>query len=271
MSIIDSIILGIVQGLTEFLPISSSGHLVLFQNLLGYKEPEILFDVGLHCGTLLAVFIYFRSDLKQMIAETINFMIKLVKEERSVRSIHENPHVSLTIWVIIGTIPTALIGLIFRSPLESLFGSIVVVGIMLTITGIILAVTRFIPVSYSSRDRVGLRGSIIVGITQGLAIIPGISRSGITIATGILCGIDRDLAARFSFLLSIPAILGAVVLQIGSGEFGGMGLLPMILGFISSTLVGLLALKILMNLVRKGNFFYFAPYCWVVGLLVIFL
>jgi undecaprenyl-diphosphatase len=117
---------------------------------------------------------------------------------------------------------------------------------------------------------VGLRGSIIVGIAQGLAIIPGISRSGTTIATGILCGIDRDLAARFSFLLSIPAILGAVVLQIGSDEFGRMDLVPMILGFISSALVGLLALKILMTLVRKGNFFYFAPYCWMVGLLVIF-
>ena len=271
MSIIDSIILGVVQGLTEFLPISSSGHLVLFQNLLGYREPEILFDVGLHCGTLLAVFIYFRSDLKQMISESVNFVIKLVKEERSVRSVHENPHVSLTLWVIVGTIPTALIGVIFKSPLESLFGSVTVVGIMLVVTGIILAITRFVPVSYSSRNRVGLKGAIIVGIAQGLAIIPGISRSGTTIATGILCGIDRDLAARFSFLLSIPAILGAVVLQIGSGEFGGMDLLPMILGFVSSALIGLLALKILMALVRRGSFFYFAPYCWAVGLLVIFL
>ncbi|MFC1863268.1 undecaprenyl-diphosphate phosphatase [Thermodesulfobacteriota bacterium] len=270
MNIIDSIILGVVQGLTEFLPISSSGHLVLFQNLLGYKEPEILFDVALHCGTLLAVFIYFRSDLKRMITESVSFVIDLAKKQRSIKSFNEDPYVSLTSWVIIGTIPTALIGFIFKSPLESLFGSVTVVGVMLLVTGVILAVTKFVPPGYSSRKRVGLKTSIIVGIAQGLAIIPGVSRSGTTIATGILCGMERDLAARFSFLLSIPAILGAVVLQIDSGDFGRMGLEPLILGFISSALVGLLALKILMTLVRKGNFFYFAPYCWVAGLIIIF-
>lgn len=271
MKIIDSIILGVVQGLTEFLPISSSGHLVLFQNLLGYKEPEILFDVALHCGTLLAVLIYFRADLKGMVAESMSFIIDLSKKERSIKSIHENPHVSLTFWIIIGTIPTALIGFTFKSPLESLFGSVTLVGVALIITGLILAVTRFVPTGNSKRERVGLKTSIAVGIAQGLAIIPGISRSGSTIATGLICGMDRDLAARFSFLLSIPAILGAVLLQVVSGDFSRVGLAPLTLGFISSALIGLLALKILMALVRKGNFFYFAPYCWVVGILIIFL
>lgn len=271
MNIGDSIILGFVQGLTEFLPISSSGHLVLFQNLLGYQEPELLFDVVLHSGTILAVVIYFFTDLRMMISKSIGFIVDLAGKRRSINSVHDDPHISLTLWVLIGSVPTALIGILFKSPLESLFNSIAIVGIMLLVTGLILASTRFVSPVHSSRKTVGLKTSILVGVAQGFAIIPGISRSGATIATGILCGMDRDLAARFSFLLSIPAVLGAVLLQVKAGDFERVGVLPLLTGFGSSAIAGLLALKILMTLVRRGNFSYFAPYCWVVGLVILFL
>jgi len=269
MNIITSIFLGIIQGLTEFLPISSSGHLVVFQNLLGFREPELLLDTSLHLGTLLAVCIYFRSDLNQMINETWHFIVDLCSGRKEIRSIREYPHASLTLWVLIGTLPTALIGLTFREQLESLFCSVTVVGIMLVITGVILVITRFMSKDYCRRKEVGLLTALAVGVAQGMAIVPGISRSGVTIVCGMLFKTERDLAARFSFLLSIPAIVGAMVLQLNVDGFNKVALIPLVCGLISSALIGLLALKILMGIVRRGNLAYFAPYCWAVGLVII--
>ena len=258
MNSLETIFLGLIQGLTEFLPVSSSGHLVIFQNLLGFREPELLLDSALHLGTLLAVCIYFRLDLGKMATEAWRFDFK-------------KPHGSLILWVLAGSVPTGLIGVIFRSPLESLFGSIGLTGVMLIGTGVIVAVTRLIPGSYGTRTDVGLLAALAVGTAQGLAIIPGISRSGATIVCGLLCGLDRDLAARFSFLLSLPAILGALVLQLNAGAFERVGLVPLFFGFACSTVVGLLALRVLMGVVRKGHLYYFAPYCWAVGLIVLLL
>lgn len=271
MDTVTSIILGIIQGLTEFLPISSSGHLVLFQYLFGLREPELLFDSSLHLGTLVSVCVYFRSDLKQMIVETFKFILDLSQGRRSLKGIHEVPHASLTFWVLLGTIPTALIGLSFRISLEKLFGSLSWVGMMLIVTGLILAVTRLIPKGYTSRTRVGSLAALAIGTAQGLALIPGISRSGSTIVCGMLFKIRRDLAARFSFLLSIPAIIGVLVLQLNVEGVNRVGMLPLFSGFVSSTLVGLLSLKILMDMVRKGNLYYFAPYCWALGLFILVL
>ena len=269
MDTISSIFLGIVQGATEFLPISSSGHLVLFQNLLGFKEPELLLDSSLHLGTLLAICLYFRTDLKYMVRESLGFTIDLCHRKRSVTSIGEQPHAFLAWWVIIGTLPTLVIGLVFRSFLENLFGSVTVVGIMLVITGLILAITRLIPKNYNTREKVGLFIALAVGTAQGISLVPGISRSGATIVCGILCGLERESAARFSFLISIPAIVGAVVLQLTAEGLETVELMPLISGFICSALVGLIALKILMGMVRKGNLYYFAPYCWALGLFIL--
>ena len=270
MDSISSIFLGIIQGLTEFLPVSSSGHLVVFQNILGFQEPEILLDISLHIGTLLAVCIFFRNDLKVMLKETWFFIMDMSGGRIKITRISERPEVMLTMWIIVGTIPTSLIGLIFKSPLENLFGDVNRVGYMLICTGVLVAVTRLIPASYSSRKKVGLLTAMAVGTAQGLAIIPGISRSGATIVCGMICGMDRELSGRFSFLLSIPAIAGALVLELGSKGFGEAGFMPLVLGFLSAAVVGLLALKILMGLVRKGSLFYFAPYCWLLGLFIIF-
>jgi undecaprenyl-diphosphatase len=269
MDTVTGFLLGIIQGLTEFLPISSFGHLVLFQNLFGLTEPVLLFDTSLHLGTLVAVCVYFRSDLKQMILETFKFIIGLIQGRRSWKGISEVPHVSLALWVLVGTIPTALIGLIFRSSLEKLFSSITWVGIMLVFTGLILAITRIMPKGYTGRSSIGPLTALAVGTAQGLALIPGISRSGTTIVCGMLFKVERELAARFSFLLSIPAIIGALLLQLDAEGVNEVGILPLFIGFVTSILVGLLALRILMGMVRKGNLYYFAPYCWAVGLFIL--
>ena len=200
MKISETIILGIVQGLTEFLPVSSSGHLVAIQNLLGFREPQLLLDCSLHLGTLLAVCLYFRSDLKHMATEIGRLNLK-------------EPHSSLAWGILAGSVPTALIGLVFRTPLERLFGSVTLAGAMLIFTGVILAVTKVIPKGHATRSLIGLFSALAVGTAQGLAILPGISRSGATIVCALLCGVDRELAGRFSFLLSIPAIIGSLALQ----------------------------------------------------------
>ncbi|NCO61668.1 MAG: hypothetical protein COZ70_06155 [Deltaproteobacteria bacterium CG_4_8_14_3_um_filter_51_11] len=256
MNTITSALLGAIQGLTEFLPVSSSGHLVLFQNLLGYKEPELLLDTTLHLGTLTAVFIYFYSDLKKIASDTIKLDGK-------------SPNVNLLIWILVASIPTGLIGLIFRHPLEALFHDSYKVGIMLITTGFILLTTRLIRFAKKASLTVGLLPALAIGIAQGIAIIPGISRSGITIACALIIGLERELAGRFSFLLSIPAIIGAALLQLKGEEIARVGIASLGAGFLAAALVGLLALKLLMGMVRQGRLHYFAPYCWLAGIVTI--
>ena len=269
MNLLQSIILGIVQGLTEFLPISSSGHLVLFQNLLGFQEPQLLLDSALHVGTLVAVCVYFRSDLLGIIRQSCFFIRGLWQGRQRPQDIRRNPGASLALWIIVGTVPTALIGLIFRSTFERAFGSLPFVGCMLMVTGFILIVSYGFQKNPRKIRRLGPLNALVVGAAQGLAIIPGISRSGITIVCGILAGLPREEAARFSFLLSIPAILGALILQLDAEAAADVGLLPILAGFLASVLVGLLALKILMTMVRKGRLAYFAPYCLALGFVVL--
>ncbi len=259
------IFLGIVQGLTEFLPISSSGHLVLFRNLMGFQEPELLLDTSLHMGTLMAVVVYFRRDLAGMAKEFCG-MLTPGKAMEGGATAGERLSSSLLTWVIVGNIPTALIGGLFKVPLENLYRSTTVVGFMLLLTGLLLAVTRLSP---GGTRRLGLLAALAVGTAQGLAIIPGISRSGATIACGLVAGLDRDLAARFSFVLSVPAIIGALLLELFSGDLNGIAALFLIAGGVASGVVGLFALKVLMNMVRRGRLFWFAPYCWALGVVVI--
>lgn len=271
MDLISSIFLGVIQGLAEFLPVSSSGHLVFFQNLLGFREPEILFDVALHLGTLLAVFIFFRSDLMQIVIDIKEYLSDIISGKKALSSIKERPHALFAFWVIIGTVPTGIIGVLFKDILESLFGKVELVGVMIFVTGVIVGISILIPHAYMKKNRLGFLSAILIGIAQGIAIIPGISRSGSTIVCGLLCGLERELAARYSFLLSIPAIIGALVLQLSSYEQHAIAFTPMITGFIVAAISGFLALKVLMKIVRRGNLSWFAPYCWAIGLMVIFI
>ena len=247
--------------MTEFLPVSSSGHLVFFQSIFGFKEPHVFFDVVLHLGTLLAVVVFFRTDISNILQGT--------RQGLKARKMGQDG-IRLLIWIIIATIPTGLMGILFKDWFESLFTRPKIVGGMLLTTGLILWFTRYVKRDGRLLEKMGWADALLIGIVQGIAIIPGISRSGSTISTGLFCGLDRELAGKFSFLLSIPAILGATLLELRGIESPAevwMHLIGMAIAF----LVGLLSLKFLMRIVRRGRLFTFAYYCWPVGIVMILL
>jgi undecaprenyl-diphosphatase len=267
MDIEQTVFLGIIQGLTEFLPISSSGHLVICQHLIGLTDPELLLDISLHVGTLLAVIIFFWADVRAMVTDSLS-LASTAFSRGSIRTA-QFPHAILTLWVLLSLIPTALIGIVIQSFFREIFGSTLVVGIMLMITGTVLGASRLIPEHFTFRKEVGLISAVAIGLAQGAAIIPGISRSGATIVCGLFCGLDRELAGRFSFLISIPAIIGALVLEFDMAEVSQIGYIPFVTGILISFLVGLLALKITMHFVRKGKLYWFLPYCFLAGIVAI--
>lgn len=256
-----SIFLGIVQGLTEFLPVSSSGHLVFFQSLLGFKEPPIFFDVMLHLGTLLAVVIYIWADIGRIIKGIVSTLRR--KEEN-------REGAKLFLWIIVATIPTGLMGIFFKDWLESFFSKPKLVGGMLLITGLVLWLTRWANKEGKPLGRMGWSDAILIGIAQGFAIIPGISRSGATISMGLFCGLDRELSGKFSFLLSIPAILGAILLEIKKVDSGG-ALWTTLIGSVIAFGVGILTLTLLIKIIKMGKIFNFSYYCCGMGILMIIL
>ena len=261
MSILESIFLGMVQGLTEFLPVSSSGHLVFFQSLMGLKEPPIFFDVMLHLGTLLAVVIYFRKDLLK-IFEGIGSTLRGKEKDRE--------EVKLFLLIILATIPTGLMGILFKDWFESFFSKPRLVGGMLLITGLILWLTRLAKKEGRPLNRMGWFDAILIGISQGVAIIPGISRSGATISTGLLCGLEGNLSGKFSFLLSIPAILGATLLEYKKMDIvSELG--TVLIGAAVALGVGILALTFLMKIIKIGKLYNFSYYCCGMGILMIIL
>jgi len=266
---VTAIILGIIQGLTEFLPISSSGHLVLTQHLFGMKEPEVFFDVVLHLGTLAAICLVLWREIWSLAIEIIRLPLALKERGALATAWRERPHFRLLILIAAGSIPTGLIGYIFQDFLESLFASTLTVGMALLVTGLVLFLTRSIKTG--SRKVTGFRlvDALLIGLAQGLAITPGISRSGFTISAGLFLGLDRELSARYSFLLAIPAILGALVFQIDGIAASSFGLSGLILGFVAATISGWLAIVVLLKIVRGGNLFYFAYYCWLIGLVTL--
>ena len=219
MSRIEAIILGIVQGLTEFLPVSSSGHLVLFQRLFGLHEPELLFDICVHVGTLAAVLIVFRKDIGDMLGTLIRLPALSRNAGGFAALMAQNKESRLMVLIIAGSIPTALIGVVFAKMAAELFGTIWLVGLALLITGTFLWFTRNSGATGRPIKQMRSVDALMIGVVQGLAIIPGISRSGATISAALYLGLDRELAGRFSFLLAIPAILGALVLGLDGDAF----------------------------------------------------
>jgi len=266
MNAIQAAMLGILQGLTEFLPVSSSGHLVLLQNIFGIKEPELLFDISVHMGTLIATGIVFFTDIKSILLSLFR-LPSLWKANRNLKTLLSvNPDIRLAGFIVAGSVPTAVLGLIFHEVADQLFASVGTVGIMLLITGTLLWITRKIPLTGRSIKEMTLKDAIGIGVMQGMAIIPGISRSGSTISIAIFLKIDRELAGRYSFLLSIPAVIGALILALGSDSFHNS--LPVgiiLLASAAAAIVGYAALKILLRLIRKGSLYLFAPYCWIAG------
>jgi undecaprenyl-diphosphatase len=259
MSILQSVFLGVVQGLTEFLPVSSSGHLVFFQSLFEMKEPQIFFDVMLHLGTLLAVVVFFRTDIWK-IAQGLGAVLK--RRDKS------SSQVKLLLLIIIATLPTGMMGLLFKDWFESLFSKPKVVGGMLLITGMLLWLTRWTKREGKPLDHMRWFDAILIGIAQGVAIIPGISRSGATISMGLFLGLDRELSGKFSFLLSIPAILGATLLEFRKMDMGEE-LWTILMGTIIAFGIGIVSLLFLMKIVKGGKIFNFSYYCWSLGIIMI--
>ncbi|MCC7550478.1 MAG: undecaprenyl-diphosphatase UppP [Methanobacterium sp.] len=267
MDIIQAIIMGMVQGLTEFLPISSSAHLVIVPELMGVKS-SLAFDTILHVGTLVAVVGYFWSDILAMIKAFVSSLLDLFRGNFK-EGLKDDEFKRLAWLIIIGSIPTGLMGIFLKDQFESLFSSTVAVGFFLIITGLILWGSERMPKGEKEVKELSFKDGILAGVAQGCAIAPGISRSGATIATGLFLGFDRKLAARFSFLLSIPAILGAALIQVKDITSMDTGLAVLIAGFISATIFGYLAIKFLIGYIQKHSLMVFAYYCWIVGALTL--
>ncbi len=270
MEIYQGIILGIVQGLTEFLPVSSSGHLVLGQIYFNITEFQLIFDISVHMGTLAAVLVVYFSDIKLMVVSVLGFLASLADPGSSTHLIKTDKNLKLVAFIILGSVPTALIGLVLKRYEQFLFTSDTLVGCMLILTGTILWISRRYYHNETGEGKFDTKRAVFIGIVQGLAVIPGISRSGSTIVAGMVAGLDRNTAAKFSFLLSVPAILGAQILGVKDAMETGFTInLAIIYGTITSFIVGLIALKLLLNVVHRGKFHLFAPYCWLAGTLVL--
>ena len=265
MNVLEALCLGALQGITEFLPISSSGHLVLAQHLLGFQESQLFFDIAVHVGTLMAVFLVFRGDLALIVRDCLKAIGHKPSSQPTSSSTRFNHGLKMALMILVGSIPTAFIGLLFRDVFDRFFASPAIVALGLWSTGFFLLWSRWSKPNRKHLENPGVFDALLIGLVQGAAITPGLSRSGVTITTGMLLGLRPDLAFRFSFLLSIPAILGALT----SEGFQATGNYPELhvvtAGFLSAFFVGWLSLHLLRSVVGKGKLFYFAPYCFVLG------
>ncbi len=272
MSVWLAVLLGVVQGLTEFLPVSSSGHLVLLQQAFGLHEPQLLFDVVVHVATLLAVLVVFWRDVVGIVVDFVRGLPMVGSAEGRARLLAERPGFFVACWIVLTTAVTGAIGFGLQDTFKALFSSITAVGIALLITGGLLMATRFVPPPAKDAPdeaRLGWWRALLLGLAQAAAITPGISRSGTTIVVGLYLGLSREAAARFSFLVAIPAILGALVLEGRHVTLAEVDWMPMLAGFIAAALVGWLALKLLLWLVEGGRLHWFAIYVWGLGAVAI--
>lgn len=262
MDVSSALLLGALQGITEFLPISSSGHLVIAQNFLGFKEPEVFFDVCLHIGTLISVLLVFASEAVDLVIGALRIPSVIFGKRRELQAEEK-----LFLLVAVGTLPTVLVALSLRHFLEDLFASVTAVSINLLITGTMLWATRYIRQRNPKRvRRTHWQDAILVGLAQAIALSPGISRSGATISAGLFVGLEREWAGKFSFLLFMPAVVGALILEFSNLRIAEGDLFPTLLGTAAAAVVGYVALRAFLSLVRNGNFYVFAPYCWALGL-----
>ena len=260
-SIFAAILLGIIQGLTEFLPVSSSGHLEITTFILehfdnkGLPEENILMTVVLHSATALSTLFIFRDEVAQIFRGLLQFKW--------------NEEFQFSLKIIISMVPAAVVGVLFDEQIDALFGGrILLVGSMLIVTGLLLFVADK---AKNTTQSVNFGRSLIIGIAQAIAILPGISRSGATISTSVILGIDREKAARFSFLMVVPLIFGKITKDILSGDMvsESAALIPLIAGFLAAFITGLIACKWMISLVKKSQLKYFSYYCFTIGILAI--
>lgn len=259
LRVLKAVLLGMVQGLTEFLPVSSSGHLVIGAQILNFQEPGIVFEVFLHCGTLFAVILVFKQELRQMVRAFVAAPAVRRADPELARFFRWD------INVIVATLPAVVVGLLLKDSIERIFDSILIVYSMLALSGVLMLLT---PLLRDRGAKVTWPRALAIGTAQAMAIMPGLSRSGSTIFAGMLLGINRETAARFSFIMSIPAIIGAVVLEVGGSsaaplpatEFAAIAA-----GTIASLVTGYGAIVLLLSIARRGKLYWFGYYCLVVS------
>ena len=270
MSYFEAIILGLVQGLAEFLPISSSGHLALLQQWFGIQEDKVLlFAVLLHVGTLISVFIVYWRDIAELIVELF-LTIKDLCTGKGLR-LQERPVRKLGIMIIFATIPTGIIGILFNDLFDSLYNSIIPIGIGLIITGFLLVMAERMGASNRGIEQMNFRNALFIGTVQGIAICPGISRSGSTLFGSLICNLDRKFAVKFVFLISIPSILGSAVMEEPAALESGFDMAqlgPVLVGMIVAAVSGLIAIKTMIKIVSDKKLNYFSYYVWALGLIV---
>lgn len=260
----EALILGFVQGLTEFLPVSSSGHLTIGREILGIESSDdLVFEVMVHCATVLSTIIVFRKQIWDLLKGFFKFQ--------------NNDQTDYVLKIALSMIPIFVVGMFFKDYVEAMFSSILTVGISLCITAVLLCFSdyagKILPAREVKEARNGISWwqAIVIGLGQACAVLPGLSRSGTTIATGLICGVKREVMAQFSFLMVLIPILGETFLSLVGGEIGAssVGTLPLIIGFLSAFLSGLFACKVMIALVKKARLSWFALYCAIVGIIVI--
>lgn len=259
--LIKAIILGLIQGLTEFLPVSSSGHLVIFSDILNFKQSGISFEVFVHFGTLLSVLIFFRKDIVKMLWAPVAVWIQK-SEDAELKEL-----LRWDLYIIVASIPAAFVGLVFKHEMEAAFADVLLVYSMLLVTALLMIGTQFL--KYRQKE-FNYGNTFLMGVAQAFAIIPGISRSGSTIFTGMSFGMKPEKVARFSFLMSLPAIIGAVLLQTkdliktppGSSEMSAL-----IVGTVVAFVSGYFAILWLLDVVKKGKLQWFGYYCLLIAVL----
>ncbi len=270
MTYINAIVLGIVQGLAEFLPISSSGHLTILQHFFGIEGDSIvIFTILMHVGTLAAVFIIYWSDIWALIKELFITIWDLVRF-KGLR-LNERPIRKLGVMIIVASIPTAIIGLGFQDLFESFYQTLIPTGVGLILTGFLLWIAERPRKQGKGIEDMSWAHAVIIGTMQGIAITPGISRSGSTLFGGLITGLDRAFAVEFAFLISIPSVIGSLLLEsdgaMQSVVSNNMG--PIVVGFFCSLISGIFAIKVMITIVRKYSLRYFSIYVWIVGAFLI--
>lgn len=266
MSWLQALILGLVQGLTEFLPVSSSGHLAIGREILGVEASEdLVFEITVHAATVLATIIVFRKQIWKLLCGLFKFKY--------------NDETDYVFKILVSLIPVFVVGMLFKDAVEAMFSSLLVVGIALIVTALLLFFSDMVSKGRSSaaqepdkyQNGISYWQAFVIGLGQAVAVVPGLSRSGTTISTGLLCGVKREAVAQFSFLMVLIPILGEAFLEVVGGEVGAssVGLLPLAVGFIAAFISGVFACRVMIALVKKAKLKWFALYCAVVGVLVI--
>ena len=260
MDWIQALILGLIQGLTEYLPVSSSGHLELANAMLGVEiEENLTFDVTLHVATVLSTLVILWSEIDWILKGLFKFQL--------------NEETKYFLNIVVSMIPVGVVGVLFKDKIEALFtGNLLLVGCCLMVTAALLIFTYF--AKPRQKEHISWLDAFVIGIAQAVAVLPGISRSGSTIATGLLLGNKKEKLAQFSFLMVIPPILGQALLTVkdfvkGEEAFGGIGMLPLAIGFLAAFISGCFACKWMINIVKKGKLIYFGIYCAIVGIVAV--